>query len=39
MTRIEALALAALTLLAACGADGDPVPPTRAAHAGPAAGL
>lgn len=39
MIRIAALALTALALLSACGADGEPVPPTRAAHAGPAAGL
>lgn len=39
MIRVAALALAALTLLSACGADGEPVPPSRAAHAGPAAGF
>lgn len=32
MMRIVALTLAALTLLAGCGADGEPVPPTRAAQ-------
>ena len=39
MIRIAALALTALTLLSGCGADGEPTPPSRAAHAGPAAGF
>lgn len=34
MMRIAALALAGLTLLAGCGADGEPVPPTRNAQSG-----
>ncbi len=39
MIRTAALALAALALLSACGIDGEPIPPSRAAHAGPAAGF
>jgi len=39
MIRIACLALATLTLLSACGVDGEPIPPSRAAHAGPAAGF
>ena len=39
MIRGAALALAAFTLLSACGVDGEPIPPSRAAHVGPAAGF
>ena len=39
MIRIAALALAALALLSACGVDGEPIKPSRAAHAGPVAGF
>lgn len=39
MIRAALLALAACTLLAACGVDGEPIPPGRALHAGPVAGF
>jgi len=31
--------MAILMWLSACGVDGEPVPPSRALHAGPAAGF
>lgn len=37
MIRAALLALAACVALSACGVDGEPVPPTRALHTGPAA--
>lgn len=37
MIRAALLALATCAALAGCGVDGEPVPPTRALHTGPAA--
>lgn len=39
MIRAALLALAACAALSACGVDGEPVPPSRALHAGPVAGF
>ncbi len=38
MIRAVVLTLAACGLLAGCGVDGEPTPPTRALHVGPVAG-
>ncbi len=37
MIRVVLLTLVACAGLAACGVDGAPIPPSRAAHSGPAA--